>query len=186
VPKPNGYQSLHTAVFSGDGRIIEIQIRTQEMNEFNEYGLASHHSYKNSHTQEGTDKESFAWIEQLRELQKSDLTASDYYTQLRTDLFQDRIFVFTPKGDVVDLPAGATILDFAYAVHTEVGEHAGGGRINGKFMALKTALKSEQIVEIITNSKAQPSDKWLEMCLTNTALSNIRRSLKIQRGSISK
>ncbi len=181
VPKPNGYQSLHTAVFSGDGRIIEIQVRTQEMHDFNEYGLASHHNYKNSYTQKGTDKESFAWIEQLRELQDSDLTASDYYTHLKTDLFQDRIFVFTPKGDVVDLPAEATILDFAYAVHTKIGEHAGGGRINGKFMALKTPLKSEQIVEIVTNSKARPSDKWLEMCITNTALSNIRKSLKNQR-----
>jgi GTP pyrophosphokinase len=183
VPKPNGYQSLHTAVFSGDGRIIEIQIRTQQMHEFNEYGLASHHNYKNFSAQKGSAKESFAWIEQLRELQKSDLTTSDYYTQLKTDLFQDRIFVFTPKGDVVDLPAEATILDFAFAVHTKIGEHAGGGRINGKFMALKTPLKSEQIVEIITNSKARPSDKWLEMCITNTALSNIRKSLKRRRQS---
>ena len=178
VPKPNGYQSLHTAVFSGDGHIIEIQIRTQEMDEFNEYGLASHHSYKHSYGQDGSDKESFAWIEQLRELQQSNLATNDYYARLKTDFFQDRIFVFTPRGDVVDLPAEATILDFAYAVHTEIGEHAGGGRINGKFMALKTQLKSEQIVEIVTNSKAHPSDKWLEMCITNTALSNIRKYIK--------
>ena len=109
VPKPNGYQSLHTVIFSGDGHIIEIQIRTQQMHEFNEYGLASHHSYKNSSAQRGPDKESFAWIEQLRELQNSNLAAHDYYASLKTDLFQDRIFVFTPKGDVVDLPAGATI-----------------------------------------------------------------------------
>jgi guanosine-3',5'-bis(diphosphate) 3'-pyrophosphohydrolase len=186
VPKPNGYQSLHTAVFSGDGRIIEIQVRTDEMHEFNEYGLASHHNYKNSYMQRGTDKESFAWIEQLRELQESNLTTSDYYTHLETDLFQDRIFVFTPKGDVVDLPFNATILDFAYAVHTKVGEHAGGGRINGKYMALKTPLQNEQIIEIVTNSKARPSDKWLEMCITNTALSNIRKTLKNQRGNIFK
>ncbi|MGD0284544.1 MAG: TGS domain-containing protein, partial [Candidatus Saccharimonadales bacterium] len=99
---------------------------------------------------------------------------------LKTDFFQDRIFVFTPKGDVVDLPAEATILDFAFAVHTEIGEHAGGGRINGKFMALKTPLKSEQIVEIVTNPKARPSDKWLEMCITNTAHSNIRKYIKNQ------
>lgn len=181
VPKPNGYQSLHTTVFSGDGRIIEIQIRTKAMDELNEYGLASHHNYKNASAQKGSQKESFAWIEQLRELQESDLTTTDYYTHLKTDLFKNRIFIFTPNGDVVDLPAGATILDFAYAVHTKIGEHAGGGRINGKFMALKTQLKSEQIVEIITNSKAKPSDKWLEMCITNIALSSIRKSLKTQR-----
>jgi GTP pyrophosphokinase len=183
VPKPNGYQSLHTVVFSGDGHIIEIQIRTQQMHESNEYGLASHHSYKNSTVQRGSDKESFAWIEQLRELQKSNLESHDYYSSLKTDLFQDRIFVFTPKGDVVDLPVGATILDFAYAVHTKIGDHAGGGRINGKFMALKTPLKSEQIIEIVTNPKARPSDKWLEMCVTNTALSHIRKYTKAQRQS---
>jgi GTP diphosphokinase / guanosine-3',5'-bis(diphosphate) 3'-diphosphatase len=181
VPKPNGYQSLHTAVFSGDGPIVEIQIRTQEMHEFNEYGIASHHSYKNNRVQKGSDKESFAWIEQLRELQKTDMSTNDYLTQLKTDFFQDRIFVFTPKGDVIDLPVGATILDFAYAVHGKIGEHAGGGRINGKFMALKTPLVSEQIVEIVTNPKAKPSDKWLEMCITSNALASIRRKLKKQR-----
>jgi GTP pyrophosphokinase len=180
VPKPNGYQSLHTAVFSGDGPIVEMQIRTNEMHEFNEFGVASHHSYKNSHLQKGTDKESFAWIEQLREFQDADLTNSDYLKRLKTDFFQDRIFVFTPKGDVIDLPAGATILDFAYAVHSQVGEHASGGKINGKFMALKTPLVSEQIVEIVTNSKAHPSDKWLEMCVTSNALGRIRRYNKKQ------
>lgn len=180
VPKPNGYQSLHTAVFSGDGPIVEIQVRTPEMHEFNEYGVASHHSYKNSHLQKGSDKESFAWIEQLREFQNADISPSDYLKRLRTDFFQDRIFVFTPKGDVIDLPAGATILDFAYAVHTQVGEHASGGKINGKFMALKTPLESEQIVEIVKNSKAHPSDKWLEQCITSNALGRIRRYNKIQ------
>lgn len=180
VPKPNGYQSLHTAVFSGDGHIVEIQIRTATMHEFNEYGVASHHSYKSQH-QKGTDKESFAWIEQLRELQTDDIQPSDYLKQLRTDFFQDRIFVFTPKGDVIDLPAGATILVFAYAVHTKIGEHASGGKVNGKFAALKSPLVSEQIVEIITNGKAHPSDKWLEMCITNNALNRIRRYNKKQR-----
>jgi GTP pyrophosphokinase len=180
VPKPNGYQSLHTAVFSGDGPIVEIQIRTPEMHEFNEFGVASHHSYKNSHLQKGTDKESFAWIEQLREFQNAELTSSDYLKRLRTDFFQDRIFVFTPKGDVIDLPAGATILDYAFALHTQIGEHASGGKINGKFMALKTPLASEQIVEIVTNSKAHPSDKWLEMCITSSAIGKIRRYNKKQ------
>ena len=174
VPKPNGYQSLHTAVFSGDGKIVEIQIRTQEMHEFNEYGVASHHTYKNPNLQKGSEKESFAWIEQLREFQDYQLKSNDYLKRLRSDFFQDRIFVFTPKGDVIDLPVGATILDFAYAVHTQIGSHANGGKINGKFMALKTVLASEQIVEIVVNPKAHPSDKWLEMCVTDKAQSKIK------------
>jgi GTP pyrophosphokinase len=184
VPKPNGYQSLHTAIFSGDGPIVEVQIRTQEMHEFNEYGVASHHSYKNSSLQKGVYKETFAWIEQLREFQNVDLSNSDYLKRLRTDFFQDRIFVYTPKGDVIDLPFGATILDFAYAVHSEIGDHASGGKINGKYMALKSQLHSEDIVEIEKNVKSHPSDKWLEMCITSTAQGRIKRYLKKTRSSI--
>lgn len=178
VPKPNGYQSLHTAVFSGDGPIVEIQVRTDEMNDFNEYGVASHHSYKHSSGAHGDGKETFAWIEQLKLFQGADLSPSDYLKRLKTDFFQDRIFVFTPKGDVIDLPQGATILDFAYAVHTQVGEHASGGKINGKYMALKTPLHSEDVVEIVTNSKAHPTDKWLEYCITSNAIGRIRRYVK--------
>ena len=181
VPKPNGYQSLHTAIFSGDGPIVEVQFRTQEMHEFNEYGVASHHNYKNSALQRGVHKETFAWIEQLREFQNADISPTDYLKRLRTDFFQDRIFVFTPKGDVIDLPFGATILDFAYAVHTQVGEHANGGKINGKYMALKSILHSEDIVEIDTSPKSHPSDKWIEMCITSDAQGRIRRYLKRQR-----
>lgn len=177
VPKPNGYQSLHTSVFSGDGPIVEMQLRTEEMHEFNEYGIASHHGYKNA-SNGGSKGESFAWIQQLRLFQNADLSPSDYLKRLRTDFFQDRIFVLTPKGDVIDLPIGATILDFAYAVHSQVGEHASGGKINGKFMALKSPLKSEDIVEIIKNPKAHPTDKWLEYCVTSNAISRIRHYLK--------
>ena len=178
VPKPNGYQSLHTAVFTGDGPIVEIQFRTQEMHEFNEYGVASHHYYKSSPNAPKDPKESFAWIEQLREFQNADVSPNVYLKRLRTDFFQDRIFVFTPKGDVIDLPVKATVLDFAYAVHTEIGSHAAGGKINGKFVALKTGLKSEDIVEITTNKKSKPSDKWLDMSITSTAQGRIRRFLK--------
>lgn len=178
VPKPNGYQSLHTAIFSGDGSVVEVQIRTAEMHEFNEAGVASHHSYKNSNIQKGPNKESFAWIEQLREFQNNDLEASSYYKTLKADFFQDRIFVFTPKGDVIDLPAGASILDFAFTVHTDIGYHASGGKINGKYVALKTKLQNSDIVEIVTNKKSKPSDKWLEICVTSSALSKIRKHLK--------
>jgi guanosine-3',5'-bis(diphosphate) 3'-pyrophosphohydrolase len=180
VPKPNGYQSLHTAIFTGDGMIVEIQIRTKEMHEFNESGVASHHSYKNNHLQKGSNKESFAWIEQLREFQDKDLQPATYYKRLRTDFFQDRIFVFTPIGDVIDLPNGASVLDFAYAVHSDIGNHATGGKINGKYVGLKTTLNSGDIAEIITNKKSKPSDKWLEYCVTSSAIGKIRRHLKIE------
>lgn len=184
VPKPNGYQSLHTAVFSGDGLMVEIQIRTNEMHEFDEYGIASHHGYKMDQLHSGNYEESFAWINQLREFQKDDIPPSDYLKMLGTDFVHDRIFVFTPKGDVIDLPAGATVLDFAYAIHSEVGEHASGGRINGKYMALKTPLQNEDIVEIVTNSKARPTDKWLEQCVTTDAQSRIRHYIKKVHASL--
>jgi GTP pyrophosphokinase len=180
VPKPNGYQSLHSSVFSGDGPIVEVQVRTQEMHEYNEYGIASHHSYK-AESSKGTSKESFAWIEQLRDFQSADVSPNDYLKRLRTDFFQDRIFVFTPKGDVIDLPAGATLLDFAYAVHSKIGETASGGTINGKYAALKTPLNSEDIVQVITNGKAHPSEKWLEQAATSNALVRIRRYLRQRR-----
>jgi len=183
VPKPNGYQSLHTTVFSGDGLNVEIQIRTEEMHEFDEYGIASHHTYKmDQFHREGSG--SFAWVEQLREFQKADISPNDYLKRLSTDFIQDQIFVFTPKGDVIDLPLGATVLDYAYALHSEIGEHASGGRINGKYMALKTVLNNEDIVEIVPNSKSHPTDKWLDQCITSYALSRIRRYIKKQHDLI--
>jgi (p)ppGpp synthase/HD superfamily hydrolase len=150
------------------------------MHEFDEYGIASHHSYKMKQLQKVSDKESFAWIEQLREFQKANISPNDYLKRLGTDFVQDRIFAFTPKGDVIDLPVGATVIDFAYAVHSYVGEHANGGRINGKYVALKTPLQNEDIVEIVTNSRSKPTDKWIEQCVTSNALANIRRSIKKQ------
>lgn len=185
VPKPNGYQSLHTAVFSGDGPIVEIQIRTEQMHEFDEYGIASHHVYKAQQFGNGDIDESFAWMKQLRELQNADLSPSEYLSRLKTDFIQDRIFVFTPKGDVIDLPIGATIIDFAYAIHSHLGDHASGGRINGKYVALKTELTNEDIVEIVTNSKVHPTDKWLDQCVTSYALSRIRRHIKKQHELVS-
>lgn len=176
VPKPNGYQSLHTTVFSGDGPIVEIQLRTETMHDFNELGIASHHSYKQKNTQSGS--ETFHWIDQLRDMQSLELSQSEYLKRLKTDFFQDRIFALTPKGDVIDLPAGATVLDFAFAVHSEIGKHTSGGKINGKFVGIKSVLSSEDIVEIVTDKKAKPSSKWLESCITNQAQSKIRGYLK--------
>jgi GTP pyrophosphokinase len=176
VPKPNGYRSIHTTVFSGDGMMVEIQIRTLKMHEYDEYGIASHHAYK--FNQISDQPESFAWIDQLREFQKDDISPSEYLKMLGTDFVRNRIFLFTPKGDVIDMPEGATILDFAFAIHSEIGEHASGGRINGKYMALKTPLENEAIVEIVTNPKSHPTDKWLDQCVTTDAKNRIRRYVK--------
>lgn len=179
IPKPNGYRSLHTSVISRSGLIVEIQIRTNAMHNFNEYGIASHHSYKN-HGQ-GESRESFEWISQLGSLEDEKLTPEEYIRELRSDFFQDRIFALTPKGDVIDLPVGATILDFAYALHSDIGDSAQGGRINGKFTSLNTEIPSESIIEIVVSSRNKPSDKWLEWAKTNHARSKIKRRLSAQR-----
>ncbi|HPW48059.1 MAG TPA: TGS domain-containing protein, partial [Candidatus Saccharibacteria bacterium] len=164
--------------FSGDGLMVEIQIRTVEMHEFDEYGIASHHSYKMQQIHGRDYKESFAWIDQLRKFQKAELTPNEYLKRLSTDFIQDRIFVFTPKGDVIDLPKGATILDFAYAIHGEIGEKASGGRMNGKYVALKTPLENEAIIEIVTSPKSHPTYKWLDTCTTSSAIYKIKKYIK--------
>ncbi len=180
VPKPNGYQSLHTAVFSGSGPIVEIQIRTQAMHRFAEFGVAAHHSYKKSF-QEPTKSKHFDWVQQLGELRTDTRTPDEYLQELRVDFFHDRIFALTPEGDVIDLPAGATALDFAFAVHSELGLSAQGAKINGAYKALKTTLASEDIVEVVTAKNVQPKRDWLEWTVTNLAHSKIRNKLGLQR-----
>lgn len=178
LPKPNGYQSLHTVVFSGSGPRVEIQVRTEEMHLYNEYGVASHHLYKQRSekiTQQTTD-----WFKQLGEFQKSDVSSKEYLKELTNNFFSDRIFVLTPKGDVIDLPVNSTVLDFAYSIHSDVGDHAMGGRINGRFVALKTELSSEAVIEIVTDTKAKPSVKWLDWVTTNHAKNRIKRYVNKQ------
>jgi GTP diphosphokinase / guanosine-3',5'-bis(diphosphate) 3'-diphosphatase len=191
VPKPNGYQSLHTTIFLGDGSVAEIQIRTQEMHAICEYGVASHHAYKlSSNTKQSPSqkakaknllpKESFSWLSQLNQFQKDQKNPSEYISELRTDFFEDRIFVFTPKGDVIDLPSNATILDFAFAVHSDIGSKAVSGLVNGKNAALKTELKSEDVVSIIVNKQSNPTIKWLDQCKTQLAKRFIRQFVNKQ------
>lgn len=186
LPKPNGYQSLHTTIFTGDGSIAEIQIRTHEMNDIAEYGIASHHAYKQKQEHEIKQKNkkdveeddepeaSFDWLQELHAFQKEKLTPSEFMQRLKTDFFQDRIFIFTPHGDVIDLPKGSTVIDFAYALHSEIGHHISGAKINGKQAALKDVLKSRDIVEVIKKSSAEPSQKWLTYAQTSLAKKRIR------------
>jgi len=179
LPKVNGYQSIHTTIFTGDGGISEIQIRTQEMHDQAEYGIASHFIYKASSERQGNiSSVQQQWMEQLKDLQSSETDQAAFLENLTGDFFTDRIFVFTPQGDVLDLPRGASALDFAYAVHSEIGNTATGAKINSKYSSLKTEIHSSDIVEIETDKKTKPSSKWLSYVKTTLAKKHIRNYLK--------
>jgi len=175
LPKVNGYQSLHTTIFTGDGGIAEIQIRTQKMHEFAEYGYAAHHVYKEKGSTE-TNTHSLHWLQELKDLESS--TEKDFLKKLKGDIFEDRIFVFTPDGDVLDLPKDASAIDFAYAVHSEIGNTAQSANINGKHSALKKILHSGDIVEIKTMKNGVPSGKWMSYVKTEMARKHIEKHLK--------
>jgi len=186
LPKPNGYQSLHTTVITEHG-IVEIQIRTYAMHREAEMGAASHLVYKeqNTATKKRPD-EHLPWLNDLKELNTTEENASGFLKQLQSDFFKDRIFVFTPKGDVIDLPDEATPIDFGYAVHTEVGNHISAAKINAKMSSLSTKLHNGDIVEIITNKNAKPSSKWLEYAKTNFAKRKIRHYIGENGGLLEK
>ncbi|MEX2487315.1 MAG: TGS domain-containing protein, partial [Nitriliruptoraceae bacterium] len=184
MPKVNLYQSLHTSVIGPKGRPLEIQIRTRAMHQTAEFGVAAHWKYKD--TARGSDSataEELAWIEQLLEWQQEVADPGDYLESLRIDLYQDEVFVFTPKGDVMGLPAGATPIDFAYAVHTEVGHRCIGARVNGRLVPLDHKLVNGDTVEVLT-SKAEdagPSRDWLQIAASTRAQSKIRAYFNRER-----
>jgi GTP pyrophosphokinase len=168
-PKLNGYRSIHTTIFTGDGGIIEVQIRTEEMHNEAEYGVASHLSYK-----EG--KKTSNWIQEMVDFQKE--AGEDFLEHAKKDFFEERIFVFTPIGDVIDLPKDSTVIDFAYSVHTDLGNQLVGAKINGKFMAINTKLQSGDRVEVETKKNSKPNKKWLENCKTTLARRRINHFLE--------
>ncbi len=187
VPKPNGYQSLHTTVRVTHDDTIEIQIRTPEMHREAEYGIAAHWIYKeheglgqNSISPSGKSiKKELAWVESLSQWQKEAQDTQEYYESLKIDFFKDRIYVRTPKGDVFDLPEGASPIDFAYRVHTEIGNKCMGARVNGKMVKMDYPLQNNDMVEILTISNAQgPKRKWLDYAKTHNARSKIRAWLR--------
>lgn len=186
LPKPNGYKSIHTTVFCIDGRITEFQIRTRDMHEEAEYGIAAHWAYteggKPDTGVKATDPR-FAWVGQLREWQEkmSDTTSDEFLESLRIDFFKDRIFVLTPKGDVIDLPEDATPIDFAYQIHSDIGNQATAARINGKIASLDSPLKNGDVIEILIQKNKKPSEKWVEFVKTNNARTKIKNSLKKER-----
>lgn len=179
VPKPNGYRSIHTTIFTGSGGVAEIQIRTKEMHAEAAYGIAAHFAYKEKKSKKDVDNKSkFKWIEELKDFNYELKEPQKYLEHLKMDFFNDRIFIFTPMGDVIDLPEDSSPIDFAYSIHSDIGEHISGAKVNGKIAPILSKLKNGDIVEIITKKDAHPSSKWLEYSKTNQAKKNIRSYLE--------
>lgn len=178
TPKSNGYQSLHTTVFGEKGTIVEMQIRTWEMNQVAEDGVAAHWLYKNNATEMSKDDKALIWLKNLIDWQKDLTDSTEFFEFFKIDLFHAEIFVFTPKGDLISLPKGATVLDFAFSVHTALGLHCIGAKVDGKIEPINKALKSGQTIEILHLNSKKPSIDWLREVKTPKARSAIRRWLK--------
>lgn len=188
VPKPNGYQSLHTTVFDGEGGTFEVQIRTLKMHEEAEYGIASHLFYKEigdskksknlqQKAQAKNLAEKIAWTKDLVTIQK-DLKNNEFIRDIKESFLNKKIFIHTPRGDIVEMPSGSGVIDFAYNIHSDIGNHISSVMVNGKIVSLSTRLHDRDIVEIMTRNEAKPSRKWLEYAYTNLAKRHIRNFLK--------
>lgn len=191
LPKPNGYQSIHTTVFGPEGKILEIQIRTQKMHNEAEFGIAAHWIYGEQEkkswkkyfvfgAKSKVPEEELMWVKQLREWQNEiGRDDEEFLESLKIDFFKNHIFAFTPKGDIIDLPEEATPIDFAYAIHSEIGDRTNGAKVDGKIVPLDYQIKNGQVVEILTTKEHKnPSRDWLRFVKTSLAKSHIRRALK--------
>jgi GTP pyrophosphokinase len=179
-PKANGYQSIHTLIYSNAIKFpVEIQIRTEEMHKLAEFGVAAHWKYKNI-TEDKKFEKKISWLREVLEWEKEHKDDLEFLNLLKFDFFEDEIFIFTPKNDIITLPEGSSVLDFAYAVHTDIGNHAYKAKINGVISTIDSILKSGDIVEIITNKNVKPSEKWLSFVKTSKARSKIRDALNLR------
>lgn len=181
IPKPNMYQSLHTTVIGPMSERVEVQIRTEEMHKIAEEGIAAHWAYKEGKSPVSRDDEKFAWLRQLLEWQQDLKDPKEFLETVKVDLFTDEVFVFTPKGDVRSLPRGATPVDFAYAIHSDVGGRCVGAKVNGKIVPLRYKLKNGDMVEVLTSPQAHPSKDWLTFVKTSRAQQRIRGFIKQQQ-----
>src|SRR5262249_45098306 len=184
LPKPNMYQSLHTSVIGPRGERMEVQIRTDEMHRVAEEGIAAHWRYKEGRPTvvEGKgdekDQKRFAWLRQLMEWQRDLKDPTEFIETVKIDLFEDEVYVFTPKGDVKGMPKGAIPIDLAYAIHTDVGHHCSGARVNGLIVPLRYTLRNGDTVEIITSPNQKPNKDWLKYVITSSAKAKIRNYLR--------
>lgn len=178
MPRPNGYQSLHTSVISEGGFPFEVQIRTEEMHLRAEEGIAAHWKYKEGRVGSASDEPYFAWLRQLLEWQQEVRDPQEFIQNLKIDLYPEEVYTFTPRGQVKPLPRGATPVDFAYSIHTDVGNQCVGARVNGRMVPLRTPLKNGDIVEIITQTKHNPSRDWLNFVVTSRAKNKIKHFLE--------
>jgi GTP diphosphokinase / guanosine-3',5'-bis(diphosphate) 3'-diphosphatase len=183
LPKPNQYRSLHTTVIGPRRERIEIQTRTHEMNKVAEHGIAAHWKYKErlSGGMDPRDAESFAWLRELMEVQRELKDPAEFLESVKVDLFQDEVYVFTPRAEVQVFPRGATPVDFAYSIHSDLGNHCSGARVNGAIVPLRYKLHSGDVVEIITNAQQQPSKDWLDFVVTGRARNRIRSYLRSEQ-----
>jgi guanosine-3',5'-bis(diphosphate) 3'-pyrophosphohydrolase len=181
LPKPNLYQSLHTTVIGPRSDRMEVQIRTQEMNRIADQGIAAHWRYKEKVPIGAADGQAFAWLRQLMEWQRDLKDPTEFIETVKIDLFQDEVFVFTPKGDVKALPKGSTPIDFAYAIHSKVGDNCSGARINGLIVPLRYALKNGDTIDILTSPNQKPSKDWLKFVATSRAKTKIRHYIRMEQ-----
>ncbi len=181
IPKPNMYQSLHTTVIGPMSERVEVQIRTEEMHKIAEEGIAAHWAYKEGRSVISKDDEKFAWLRQLMEWQQDLKDPKEFLETVKVDLFTDEVFVFTPKGDVRSLPRGATPVDFAFAIHSDIGSKCVGAKVNGKIVPLRYKLKNGDQVEVLTSPQAHPSKDWLTFVKTSRAQQRIRAFIKQQQ-----
>jgi GTP pyrophosphokinase len=186
LPKPNGYRSLHTTVIGPYGERIEVQIRNREMHRDAELGIAAHWKYKAGRVGADDDEGKFAWLRQLLERHQDVADPNEFIETVKVDLFPDEVFVFTPRGDVISLPRGATPVDFAYAIHSEVGSHCAGAKVNGRMLPLRHQLANGDTVEVLTNATQVPRKDWLDFVVTGKARSRIRQAIRAAETSRSR
>ena len=180
MPRPNGYQSLHTSVISEHGMPFEVQIRTLEMHRMAEEGVAAHWKYKEGRVGDHKDERYFQWMRQLLEYQQEVRDPQEFIQNLKVELYPEEVYTFTPKGQVKAFPRGATPIDFAYSIHTDVGHQCVGARVNGKMVPLRARLKNGDIVEIITQSGHKPSRDWLNFVVTSHARYKIKHLIRLE------